>query len=151
MFALFVFGSGFAVFLFREFVLCIERCPWVSYRASPNKIYYYFYCLVCHRPLFQQPGESSLLQHERSSTTRTHGATGSPGVRCRQVQQCCPEVSRSSHRSIIHISFNSFCIIISTKKYIIDLSGPEVRTLKRIQLHCTARSTNPDKHSRRCI
>ncbi|XP_034062779.1 B-cell receptor CD22-like isoform X2 [Gymnodraco acuticeps] len=29
-------------------------------------------------------------EEESSSTTRTHGATGSHGVRCRQVQQCCP-------------------------------------------------------------
>jgi len=105
---------------------------------------------VCQRSLLQQPGRPSLLQHESSSAPQTHGATGSLRVRCRQVQQCCSKVSRSSHKNIVHISFNSFCII-TTKKYIIYFSGPEVRTLKRIQLHCTARSTNPDKHSRRCI
>ena len=138
-------------FSFSRIFSCIERCPWVSYKASPNQIYYFLYFLVCHHPLFQQPSRTSLLQHESRSTPRTHGATGSPGVRCRQVQQCCPEVSRSSHRNIIHISFNSFCIIITTKKYMFYLSGPEVRTLKSIHVHCTARSTNPDKHSRRCI
>ncbi|KAJ4945158.1 hypothetical protein JOQ06_013694 [Pogonophryne albipinna] len=44
-------------------------------------------------PAFTSPTTSrpSLLQHESSSAPQTHGATGSPGVRCHQVQQCCPE------------------------------------------------------------
>jgi len=91
-------------FSFSRIFSCIERCPWVSYKASPNQIYYFLYFLVCHHPLFQQPSRTSLLQHESRSTPRTHGATGSPGVRCRQVHESCPEVSSSSHRNITLIT-----------------------------------------------
>jgi len=65
---------------------------------------------VCQRPLQQQPGRSSVLQHQSSSAPQT--LRGSYWVRCCQVSQSqsSPAVSISSHSNISITHTDSFLL-----------------------------------------